>query len=88
VWRDQLDMTGEGLAADGNGDDMVTQIDYEIWAANFGLTADGAASQTQFAYVPEPSTALLLGAGAFIASGFWCISSRNHGSSRSRGISP
>ncbi len=36
--------TGTDLAADGDGDGVVDQADYDLWMANFGKTGGGAGS--------------------------------------------
>jgi hypothetical protein len=35
-WRHTLAQSGAGLAADGNGDGIVNQPDYDAWRTNFG----------------------------------------------------
>jgi PEP-CTERM motif len=66
VWRDTLGQTGDGLAADGDRDDMVDQEDYDIWKAGFGNVAGSGSVVTAAstvglpASVPEPASLLLL----------------------------
>src|SRR3990172_10256616 len=67
---------GGRLPADGNGDGMITQLDYDEWKANFGAVSPGIGSGSIFsqsANVPEPtSTALGLLA---LASFAWRVRS-------------
>lgn len=56
VWRDTLGQNGDGLAADGNGDMHVDELDYEFWKLRFGNTGAGS-SQLLGASVPEPHVA-------------------------------
>lgn len=42
VWRDQSGQTGAGLAADGNGDEIVNELDRQLWISNYGRVADNA----------------------------------------------
>jgi T5SS/PEP-CTERM-associated repeat protein len=67
VWRDTLGKTGINLAADGDGDNVVTQLDYGIWKTNFGHIAGSGARSS--AAVPEPRSLCLLAIG-LIAMGF------------------
>ena len=55
IWRDSLDQTGGGLAADGNDDGVVNQTDLQFWMDRFGHHPPGAGSASSAA-VPEPST--------------------------------
>lgn len=63
VWRDMSGQIGEDLAADGNGDEVVNSIDYDLWAANFGRTSGSGSGTSLLAVVPEP------GAGAMLLFG-------------------
>ena len=84
VWRNSLGATGSGLAADGNGDQMVTQLDYDLWKANFGTMAGdagGAEASLTPSPAPEPSAILLYLVGTCIAA----IGSRRGVLSRSMG---
>lgn len=58
LWREMFGMTGEDLAADGNGDGIVDAADYTVWRD--GAEALGSGSG-QTATVPEP-TAIALAA--------------------------
>ncbi|MEX2306051.1 MAG: hypothetical protein WD738_00565 [Pirellulales bacterium] len=58
VWRKMLNQTGPDLAADGNGDEVVNQLDYDFWSARFGNMASGAGSA-----IPEPASLVLLAVG-------------------------
>ena len=62
IWRSSLGQMGPGLAADGDGDNSVTQSDYNIWKANFGQHAGVGAGVG--AAVPEPASLALLVLGA------------------------
>jgi hypothetical protein len=62
VWRDSLDATGAGLAADGDGDQAITTADYDIWKANFGHAANAGAGDA--ATVPEPPSIAIVAAAA------------------------
>ena len=59
VWRDTLNQSGIGLAADGSGNGTVGDSDFSVWAANFG---DGTGSGAGAA-VPEPATLVMLAMG-------------------------
>jgi hypothetical protein len=68
VWRDALgDEVDRGYFADGDGDGMITEGDYDVWKANYGKNylpagAGGIAS------APEPSAGLLVMVGVAIAA--------------------
>jgi hypothetical protein len=38
IWRQQENMTGTGLAADGNEDGVVNNLDFDLWKAHYGNT--------------------------------------------------
>jgi T5SS/PEP-CTERM-associated repeat protein len=60
IWRNTLGQSGVGLPADGNGDHMITRLDFDVWKLHFGEPPGSGAS----AQVPEPgSLSLLLVAG-------------------------
>ncbi len=40
VWKQSFGQTGQGLAADGNGDNVVDAADYSVWRDNLGSTSD------------------------------------------------
>ncbi|MGD9637199.1 MAG: PEP-CTERM sorting domain-containing protein, partial [Pirellulales bacterium] len=48
-----------GLAADGNGDRAVDDLDYEYWKSRFGASAGQGAGLSR--PVPEPATLSLVG---------------------------
>ena len=48
-----------GTAADGNGNGIVDQADYELWKANFGTTVTSG-SLAATSEVPEPGALVLL----------------------------
>jgi hypothetical protein len=54
VWRNTLSQTVSqpGRGADGDGDGVVTAVDYDVWRAHFGEVASGASLPG--AGVPEP----------------------------------
>ena len=60
VWADSVGQAGAGLAADGDGNGVIEQADYDLWKTHFTSTT---ASGSEVDRVPEP-TALLL---AFLA---------------------
>ena len=71
VWRDSLDETGRGLAADGTGSDglpdgVVNDADYQLWRANFGATVPPP-EEAAAANVPEPHAARIAALGAVLA---------------------
>ena len=67
VWRNSLDENGIALAADGNGDSMITHLDYAVWKANYGATAGSGSGSNATAglprladlEVPEPQSLML-----------------------------
>lgn len=60
VWRNTLDSTGPGHAADANGDLVVNELDYGVWKENFGTsTASGGSPTLSSVPVPEPDFAML-----------------------------
>jgi hypothetical protein len=60
---------GDGLAADGNGDQKVDGEDYGIWIMHFGQTdANGAGSGATLVQVPEPAAAVLCWMAAMLAA--------------------
>jgi hypothetical protein len=54
VFRDSLDATGTGLAADDNADRRIDQADYIVWQRNYGPAANTATA------IPEPAAAALV----------------------------
>jgi hypothetical protein len=68
VWRKAMGQTGPGMAADGNGNNQIDTGDYNVWRAHAGQSVTGSGSGLGAgAAVPEPSSLLLLLAGAFFA---------------------
>jgi hypothetical protein len=59
VWRETLNQTGSGLAADANNDMIVDVADYNIWRAHYGATA-ASTSALQPTTIPEPQAGLLM----------------------------
>ncbi|QDS98217.1 hypothetical protein [Adhaeretor mobilis] len=57
TWQQDFDMTGSGLAADGNKDGSVDAADYTIWRDNFGMGVPAAFASTT---VPEAASLVLL----------------------------
>jgi hypothetical protein len=70
AWRDILNQTGAGLAADGSGNQIVDVDDYDLWKQHFGTSAalriaasspGNAASRLEPSIsVPEPTAASVL----------------------------
>jgi hypothetical protein len=61
VWRDTQNQSVTAWAgADGTGDGMVTQEDFEVWQRNFGKTIPSFGAGSSLANVPEPNSAILL----------------------------
>ncbi len=60
IWRDTL---GQDIAAftgaDADGNGVINQLDYDVWAGNYGFSSANPATASTAA-VPEPSAALLL----------------------------
>jgi hypothetical protein len=56
-----MGQTGYHLAADGNGDGVVDDDDYNVWRNNFGATWTGSGSGSGAASIsaPEPATGFL-----------------------------
>jgi hypothetical protein len=70
VWRDSIDETGRGLAADGTGpnglpDGVVNDADYQLWRANFGKTVPVPA-EAGATNVPEPHALSIAAIGAML----------------------
>ncbi|TWT87479.1 hypothetical protein Mal64_30180 [Pseudobythopirellula maris] len=65
VWRDAMGTgVAPGTSADGTGDGMIDDDDYDLWVANFGLEIPApslATSSSSSLAVPEPGTAWLTG---------------------------
>jgi hypothetical protein len=57
VWRDAVGQTGPGLAADGDGNQVIDAADYTVWQAKFGATA---ATSVAAGAVPEPPSTILI----------------------------
>lgn len=64
LWRDTLDQTGGGLAADGNEDQVVNADDFGVWFAHYGEMAElrvaidsgtAAVAVVDATAVPEPA---------------------------------
>jgi hypothetical protein len=61
VWRNSLGQIGDDLAADGNGDQMITRLDFDVWKAHFGQSVSGeSGSEHGTESVPEPASAVML----------------------------
>lgn len=64
VWRDTLNQTGFGLAADGDADGVIGASDYQVWKTAYGSSnAIGAAIA-----VPEPTVASFFLTACFAAA--------------------
>jgi hypothetical protein len=71
VWRDSLGST-TNLSADGDGDGMVDQGDFDFWKSRYIAASGGAGAG---ASVPEPATLSLLMTAAVILCG-WRLGAR------------
>ncbi len=61
VLRNTLGQTGSGLAADGNGDHMITRLDFDVWKSHFGQSpGSGSGSDHVGESVPEPATVSMI----------------------------
>jgi Spherulation-specific family 4 len=58
VWRDTLDQSGRGLAADGNGNNQIDTGDYNIWRSHFGWNVGSGAITN--GTIPEPTSEVML----------------------------
>lgn len=56
-WRLAMDGPEFGRIADGDGDGQTTEIDYEIWRANFGMIAGASHLGV---HLPEPAALLMI----------------------------
>jgi hypothetical protein len=57
VWRNSSGQTGDGLAADGNGNWQIDSGDYNVWRAHFGQAVAGAVGTfLDGLAVPEPAS--------------------------------
>jgi len=77
IWRDSLNQTGTGLAADGSGpgldgipDNVVDANDFEFWKSKFGNTSGSGALASGTAAVPEPASFALIGLGMALVGAF------------------
>lgn len=61
AWQWEVGSVGPGLAADGNGDNQVDDVDLGIWRANLPPPAAAGVS----AAIPEPDGAAILAAAAW-----------------------
>ncbi len=68
LWQRTLGQVGIGLAADGNGDGMINQVDLEIWKSNFGKAVAVPATPS-ITSIPEPNTLLLIGLATILFLG-------------------
>jgi hypothetical protein len=64
LWADAFGATGAGLPEDLSGDNEVDIGDFTVWADNFGNTLSLGGNGAGLASVPEPSTFVLIAAGA------------------------
>jgi hypothetical protein len=64
VWRESLNKTGTGLAADGNGNGVVDAGDFTVWRSHFGSVATSIDSTGSLVRgingVPEPNSVVYL----------------------------
>jgi hypothetical protein len=89
VWRNSVDASGRGLAADGTGaggvpDGVVDDADYQLWRANFGKTVPPPVDAS-IVNVPEPVSSTFVALGALVAltrrrsATEWCLAGRRIG---------
>jgi hypothetical protein len=74
LWRETLDETGWGLAADGNKNGVIDSGDYDLWRANFGLPAGGgggAMVASSISAVPEPASIWLCATACWLIGAVW-----------------
>jgi hypothetical protein len=67
IWQRQFGEFDIELAADGDGNRMVDGEDLEIWKMHFGTTGGSASSILNSAALPEPTSILMLFAGALVS---------------------
>jgi hypothetical protein len=61
LWRNTLNQSGSGLAADGSGNNFIDAQDYSIWRSNFGNTGgSGSGGGLSEMGVPEPGALALV----------------------------
>jgi hypothetical protein len=63
MWRKTLTITGEGLKADSNNDNVINQDDYTAWRQNFGhfgLSSSPGSGAVSTATIPEPRALTLV----------------------------
>lgn len=70
LWRDTRGNTGAGLAADGDGNEVIDDNDYSYWRSRFGAGSGTGVALGESAMVPEPRLQLwlllsLVGLGVF-----------------------
>jgi hypothetical protein len=59
LWRKTNgDIVAPFSGADGDGDGMIDDDDYDVWKAHFGQVAGSGSAAGQSTAVPEPATAL------------------------------
>ena len=62
VWKTNFGATGgDGLAADGNGNQVVDASDYTVWRNNLGASVHNQGAGSGSVSVPEPAALVLLG---------------------------
>jgi hypothetical protein len=64
IWR-KTNGSGLNLTADGNGNNVIDNVDYTYWRNRFGNTASGSGSGLDFGTVPEPSSIFLVLSSVF-----------------------
>src|SRR5205085_1585931 len=66
---DTFNQSGPSLAADGNGDGVVDQLDYNLWNSSFNATSGGALLVNGGTLKAPIVTGDLLNSGGTLASG-------------------
>src|SRR5207245_1097836 len=83
LWRKQ---TGQSVTpysgADGNGDGLVNQADYDVWRSHFGQTLPGAGSGAMLATTSD-ATDPNASAGAALMADYLALMNRSSASSSS-----
>lgn len=70
LWRDMLNSTGPGRVADGDGNEIVNDLDYAYWKRRFGNIHGSGSGDSSIGSqaIPEPSALLLFVAALVVAS--------------------
>jgi hypothetical protein len=69
VWRNTLNQTGVGLAADGNANGLIDAGDYSVWRSHLGnRSGSGAGTSLVDSSAPEPSMAVYVLSLVFLSA--------------------